>query len=166
MCSKTFVNNTVLQKHIKAIHENISPFVCSYPNCDKKFRTGYRLYVHELAHKGIKPFNCTICGKTFAEKGTLKAHLLSHNRKNDYQCELCDYKCKSDSHLREHYKYKHNEFKYYKCEVCKMKFMLKSEWKFHTTEHNKITPSESGSTFINNDNFCIVTEISFGVLVY
>ena len=114
------------------------------------------MYVHELAHKGIKPFKCTICGKTFAEKGTLKVHLLSHNKKNDYQCGLCDYKCKSDSHLREHYKYKHNEFKYYKCEVCKMKFMLKSEWKFHTNEHNKV----------NNDNFCIVTEISFGVLVY
>ena len=47
-----------------------------------------------------------------------------------------------------------------------MKFMLKSEWKFHTNEHNKVTASESGSTFINNDNFCIVTEISFGVLVY
>lgn len=49
-CSKFFVNKSVLKKHINAIHKNIYFFKCSYPNCTRTFRTGYRLYVHELFH--------------------------------------------------------------------------------------------------------------------
>ena len=97
MRNKTFVNDTVLQKHIRAIHENFWPFICSFLNCNKKFRTGYRLYVHELSHKGIKPFTCGICRKTFTEKGTLKVHLISHSDLTRFHCELCEYRCKSDS---------------------------------------------------------------------
>ena len=61
ICGKSFVNTIVLNKHINAIHKNISPYQCLYPECGKSFRTGYRLYVHELSHKGIKPFSCSIC---------------------------------------------------------------------------------------------------------
>ena len=171
MRNKTFVNDTVLQKHIRAIHENFWPFICSFLNCNKKFRTGYRLYVHELSHKGIKPFTCGICRKTFTEKCTLKVHLISHSDLTRFHCELCEYRCKSDSHLREHYKYKHNEFKYYKCGLCDKKYMLKSELKFHMKEHKNNSDTECTlnnsikASETNENNFCIVKEISFGVFV-
>ena len=42
ICGKSFVNTTVLNKHINAIHKNISPYQCLYPECGKLFRTGYR----------------------------------------------------------------------------------------------------------------------------
>ena len=69
------------------------------------------MYVHELSHKGIKPHTCEICKKSFAEKGTLKVHLQSHLKVNSFKCELCCFSCKTDSHLREHYKYKHHKYK-------------------------------------------------------
>ena len=69
------------------------------------------MYVHELSHKGIKPHTCEICKKSFAEKGTLKVHLQSHLKVNSFKCELCCFSCKTDSHLREHYKYKHHQTK-------------------------------------------------------
>ena len=47
---------------------NIANFKCGYPGCKKVFRTGYRLYVHDLTHKNIKPFECSICKKRFTEK--------------------------------------------------------------------------------------------------
>ena len=53
LCEKQFVNKTVLKKHINAIHNNIFLFKCPHQNCEITFRTGYRLYVHELFHKGI-----------------------------------------------------------------------------------------------------------------
>jgi KRAB domain-containing zinc finger protein len=111
ICKKSFVNPNVLLKHVNAIHKNISPFKCQYPNCEKSFRTGYRLYIHELIHKGIRPHKCNICKKTFVEKGTLKVHLNSHSPFLKYKCNLCNFCCKSDSHLREHYKYKHRKEK-------------------------------------------------------
>ena len=40
----------MLKKHINAIHNNVFNFKCKLEGCDKAFRTGYRLYVHELAH--------------------------------------------------------------------------------------------------------------------
>ena len=67
--------------------------------------------MHELSHKGIKPFQCCICLKKFAEKGTLKVHIQSHSSVNKYYCKFCKFSCKTDSSLREHYKYKHNFIK-------------------------------------------------------
>lgn len=66
--------------------------------------------MHELYHKGLKPFKCDYCDKAFAEKGTLKVHLRSHSSICYYNCEYCPYGCKTESHLREHYKIKHNKF--------------------------------------------------------
>ena len=105
------MNLNVLLKHVNEIHIIISIFKCQYINCEKSFRTGYRLYIHELIHKGIRPHKCNICKKTFVEKGTLKVHLNSHSSFLKYKCQLCNFCCKSDSHLREHYKYKHRKEK-------------------------------------------------------
>ena len=104
------MNNSVLKKHIIAIHKNAFFFTCKHPGCERTFRTGYRLYVHELYHKGLKPFKCDYCDKAFAEKGTLKVHSRSHSSICYYNCEYCPYGCKTESHLREHYKIKHNKF--------------------------------------------------------
>ena len=103
---------TVLKKHINGVHKNIAQFKCKYPECEKSFTTGYRLYVHELSHKGIKPFKCNICNKKFAEKGTLKVHLHSHSKYKKFKCDICKFECKTNTHLREHYKYKHHKLKY------------------------------------------------------
>ena len=52
-----------------------------------------------------------VCKKSFAEKGTLKVHMQSHSNINNFKCTLCNFSCKTDSHLREHYKYKHHQTK-------------------------------------------------------
>lgn len=104
------MNKSVLKKHINAIHKNLFFYKCSFEGCDRTFRTGYRLYVHELYHKGVRPYRCPICDKGFAEKGTLKVHVGSHSSVCYYNCEHCVYGCKTESHLREHYKVKHNRY--------------------------------------------------------
>ena len=59
---------TVLKKHINGVHKNIAQFKCKYPECEKSFTTGYRLYVHELSHKGIKPFKLIFVIKNLLKK--------------------------------------------------------------------------------------------------
>ncbi|XP_010546690.1 PREDICTED: transcription factor IIIA-like [Tarenaya hassleriana] len=36
-CSMTFSNASNLRKHMKAVHENVRPFVCGFPGCSMRF---------------------------------------------------------------------------------------------------------------------------------
>ena len=78
-CTKKFLSKSALKAHTKFIHQHINIFECPYENCDKYFNTQYRLDIHKLIHKGIKPYKCDLCEKTFTEQGTLRTHLVTHS---------------------------------------------------------------------------------------
>lgn len=42
--------------------------------CCKKFPTPYKLSRHSVTHSGIRPYKCTLCSKTFTQRGHLKVH--------------------------------------------------------------------------------------------
>ena len=134
-CTKKFLSGSALKAHSKFIHQHIGVFGCPYENCDKFFNNQYRLDIHMLIHKGIKPFKCDLCEKTFTEQGTLRTHLVTHSMIKPFKCELCDYTCKTNPQMRHHYKKEHNDDNYYKCPKCLMKFNKKAELKHHFNEH-------------------------------
>ena len=56
--------------------QNQDPNLKNYPceTCAKSFVRVADLYRHIRTHTGERPFQCNVCGASFAQKGTLKRH--------------------------------------------------------------------------------------------
>jgi KRAB domain-containing zinc finger protein len=53
-------------------------------------------------HAGKKPFNCTLCDKSFAQSHHLEWHMRVHTGENPYNCTLCDKSFAQRNHLKQH----------------------------------------------------------------
>ena len=71
-------------------------YICRYEGWDKEFTKTWNLLDHVRMHEGIKPFACTLWGKTFTQKGNLKKHnIVQHStesleERKKFRCDICD----------------------------------------------------------------------------
>lgn len=83
----------------------VTVYICKYKNCNKEFTRTWNILDHARMHKGVKPYQCNYCMKTFTQKGNLRKHLKTHvmpslDQRKRYKCEFCD------SSYTERYNYK------------------------------------------------------------
>jgi hypothetical protein len=58
-------------------------FICGI--CGREFARKHDLYRHERRHLGVRPFQCSTCGKLFNESGNVKKHIkTAHGGIGDY----------------------------------------------------------------------------------
>ena len=95
-------------------------------------------YHQDLEHGGRQKV-CTICGKTATK---LYEHMqTAHSVVNNFQCDRCDYKCKTKNRLTIHMKnHIDPEDRKYKCEICGKGFLSTQKLKEHILTHAKIKP--------------------------
>ena len=140
ICKKTFSTFGNLKNHIITIHEHKRPFICPFPNCDKKYSIESRLKAHYKIHTNSKQFTCRICGKAFNEKGNLKTHEKFHSDKRPFKCNFCNKNYKTNGHLKDHFEIQHLKIKRFTCNFCNKKFgrisTLKAHNRTHTGEKN------------------------------
>ena len=73
ICGKQFGLNSDLFKHRAQVHLTKPKLPCK--QCGKLFKTGERLRRHELIHLALRPWECSVCGKSYPRKDKLNSHL-------------------------------------------------------------------------------------------
>ena len=81
-CSKLFINEDYMKKHIESAHRIIQGLTCTY--CGKKFSSKSHCKEHvKCVHKGIKDYVCTLCYQAFGREGHLNRHIMTvHNKRS------------------------------------------------------------------------------------
>ena len=85
-------------------------------------------------HKGVKPYKCGECRKSFTEKRVLKRHQSNHRAIKDHNCSMCVRKFADPVQLEIHM----TRHKTIKCSVCPFKTTKKADLKKHAKTHEII----------------------------
>ncbi|XP_068440765.1 zinc finger and SCAN domain-containing protein 31-like isoform X3 [Clinocottus analis] len=115
----------------------VKPFQCSV--CGKRFARQRFLSQHMTVHTGEKPFSCSVCDKTFARKGNLKYHMTVHTGEKPFSCSVCGKKFPLEQTMKRHL-IVHSEEKPFSCSICGKTFSLEQTLKRHLTVHSEEKP--------------------------
>lgn len=60
------------ENHIS--NDDVNKFKCSWPTCEKVFKTDYDLQRHMRGHTGEKPYKCPSCNQRFSRLDNMSKH--------------------------------------------------------------------------------------------
>ena len=115
---------------------NQKKYFCSFKNCGKTYALKNILFAHLRTHYKIKPFICPYCSKSFNEKGNLKTHIRIHTGERPFKCKMCKKSFKALGQLKDHF-ISHTGLKPFQCPFCKKYYRRKEILKNHFEIHKK-----------------------------
>ncbi|KAM4034736.1 LOW QUALITY PROTEIN: uncharacterized protein ACNLHF_021421 [Anomaloglossus baeobatrachus] len=125
------------------------PYSCS--ECGKSFAQKSRVVIHQKTHTGEKPFSCTECGKCFTRKSYLVRHQRIHTGEKPFLCSECG-KCFAHKSRVVIHQRTHTGEKPFSCTECGKCFVEQSHLVEHQKTHTGEKPfscSECGNCFAN-----------------
>ena len=108
-CGKKCFSSMSLHYHIKQ-HEDKSKFYCY--KCEHFIQTNiYKQHISFSNCARNDAFKCEICGKGFAGQSYLDSHKDIHRNEKKYKCSMCLRSFNQKGNLKTHNKRKHSEVK-------------------------------------------------------
>ena len=133
-CAKAFNNPSSYRRHMYKHTKAAEKYFTCY-RCDKSFPFESQLTSHKDINRRLATFHRFFpgCTKYFRRETTLVAHLKIHNGPT-LHCDKCDYTCKDQHYLSQHYRCHTGEKKYF-CQKCDEGFWFYQQWKRHRVSH-------------------------------
>jgi len=130
-CSKQFKGRTRLLQHINTEHSELRPYQCTM--CDKSYPNQHQLDGHVATHAGIKPFQCKTCDARFPNRTRLKNHEMRiHSTDHPNKCEVCGKKYAYMQDLNKHMK-SHEAKPKFPCNQCGKTFARLCNFEAHVS---------------------------------
>lgn len=141
-CDKTFLTSSLLREHIR-VHSNKNQCnQCSYVAKSLSRLESHKLYRHQTERN----YECTICLKTFKQRGDLRAHVRRHQIVEPYRCDKCDFETLNEEGLNTHAKL-HDKNHDYCCHLCKRVFSRGNNLSRHLKDQHKFQLPDGQSRF-------------------
>uniref|UniRef100_A0A1Q3F1J1 Putative c2h2-type zn-finger protein n=1 Tax=Culex tarsalis TaxID=7177 RepID=A0A1Q3F1J1_CULTA len=139
ICSQEFARRNYYLRHMK-MHQTENQFKCN--EWDKIYPSDRKLQEHiRISHRGERPYQCKICGKTFPRVFTLNHHVQSVHekiRKKTYRCDKCTRAFESKPAYERHMN-SHEGIKLNQCPHCGHKYEYKAYLLQHIAEKHPET---------------------------
>ena len=147
VCDKVFLEPSRLTKHlgthsinqsINSVNENLRlhpqerPYQCTI--CERSFEHSGKLHRHMRIHTGERPHSCKSCNKTFIQSGQLVIHMRTHTGEKPYVCGSCSKGFTCSKQLKVHMR-THTGEKPYHCDICGKRFGYNHVLKLHQLQH-------------------------------
>ncbi|XP_036949839.1 zinc finger protein 501-like isoform X1 [Acanthopagrus latus] len=119
------------------VQSGVKPFNCSV--CGKVYHCKSSLNSHMRLHSKEKHFSCSVCKKTFPWRTAVVSHMRMHTGEKPFSCSFCAARFARSSHLTIHLRV-HTGEKPFNCSVCKMSFRDSSTLSRHRRVHTGEKP--------------------------
>jgi len=144
-CKYIALTKKTLKIHLSKFHSDYQKVGgghrCSFPNCNKGFKSNLNLLQHEAIHKNELKFNCYFCPYKTEHTKDFTTHVAIHFKEERFKCEICNLVSRTKADLIIHVKTKHDDDSF-KCTLCAAIFQSEKLHQSHMNPVHKM-PNES-----------------------
>ena len=135
-CDKKFLTSSLLREHIRMHSPRNQCDQCSFIANSASRLESHKLYRHQTERN----YECTICLKSFKQRGDLRAHVRRHQIVDPYRCDKCDFETLNEEGLNKHLKLHSKDNGYY-CHICKKVFSRGNNLSRHFKDVHQMEPA-------------------------